>query len=536
MRAALPRSLNGYLLIGIGMITVPLMAGITYAAFEMGKLSVVTQQLVHDSRVASRVLQTISEEPSPFVDKARHYQVLSSSSALDDSARHLQSLSPARAAEEHAQHEKDVLNARKALEGFNEQDAIQSAAVNELRGLLRAEAARRELETFANLQQQFAGQIRSPSSPWKAVGGKDLSPTTPDDRPLKDQARRIVMLVNAQIDSELAAVKDRTSTAQRELFWGSTLLIPLALIAALGIVLGIGRPIRQVDRAITELGSGNFAREISVSGPIDVQRLGQQLEWLRRRLLDVAQERNRFLRHMSHELKTPLANIREGTELLMDGAVGELKPGQREVTAILQENSIKLQRMIENLLSYSAWQSNSMGLDPSEFRLRPVVKQVLENQQLTLVSQRVRLDVHIEDVTLCADRGKLRLILENLLSNAIKYSPRGGTIVVRARSEGTELVMEVADSGAGIKVAERAHVFQAFHTGRAPGGHVRGTGIGLSVVHEFVQVHRGVIEIVDGEFRGAHFRIRMPLRAQLIPTAPVVATTVVSGRRKAHAA
>ena len=97
--------------------------------------------------------------------------------------------------------------------------------------------------------------------------------------------------------------------------------------------------------------------------------------------------------------------------------------------AILQENSIKLQRMIENLLSFSAWQSNSVGLELSEFRLRPLVKQVLENQQLTLVSQRVRLDVQIEDVTLLADRGKMRLILENLLSNAIKYSPRGGTIV-----------------------------------------------------------------------------------------------------------
>ena len=128
---------------------------------------------------------------------------------------------------------------------------------------------------------------------------------------------------------------------------------------------------------------------------------------------------------MSHELKTPLANIREGTELLMDGAVGELDSNQREVTGILRENGIKLQRLIENLLSFSAWQTNSIGLETSEFRLRPLVKQVLENQQLTLLSQRVRLDVKIEDVTLVADRGKLRLILENLLSNAIKYSPEG---------------------------------------------------------------------------------------------------------------
>ncbi len=209
---------------------------------------------------------------------------------------------------------------------------------------------------------------------------------------------------------------------------------------------------------------------------MDLERLGHQLEWLRNRLLELAQERNRFLRHMSHELKTPLANIREGTELLMDGAVGELNTGQREVTAILRDNGIKLQRLIENLLSFSAWQSNSTGLDVSEFRLRPVVKQVLENQQLTLVSQRVRLDVHVEDLTLVADRGKIRLILENLLSNAIKYSPRGGVIYLRARADGEQLILEVADSGPGMPLEERARIFEAFYTGRAPAGHVRGTG------------------------------------------------------------
>jgi two-component system sensor histidine kinase GlrK len=167
--------------------------------------------------------------------------------------------------------------------------------------------------------------------------------------------------------------------------------------------------------------------------------------------------------------------------------------------------------------------------------LRPLVKQVLENQQLTLVSQRVRLDVRIEDVTLYADRGKLRLILENLLSNAIKYSPRGGTITVRARADGADLVLEVADTGAGIAPADRASVFEAFHTGRAPAGHVRGTGIGLSVVHEFVQVHQGTIEIVDGEFKGAHFRIRMPRRVALAPV-PAVTAGALPARRKAHAA
>ncbi len=121
----------------------------------------------------------------------------------------------------------------------------------------------------------------------------------------------------------------------------------------------MGRPLRTLDRAISELGSGTLSSPIVVSGPQDLERVGRQLEWLRGRLLDLAQERSRFLRHMSHELKTPLANIREGTELLMDGAVGELDGNQREVTGILRENGIKLQRLIENLLSFSAWQTST---------------------------------------------------------------------------------------------------------------------------------------------------------------------------------
>jgi two-component system sensor histidine kinase GlrK len=174
---------------------------------------------------------------------------------------------------------------------------------------------------------------------------------------------------------------------------------------------------------------------------------------------------------------------------------------------------MKLQHLIENLLSFSAWQAKSTGLEISEFKLRPLIKSVLENQQLTLIAQRVRLNVQIEDLSPQADRGKLRLILDNLLSNAIKFTPRGGTIAIHARSERDQLVIDVVDSGPGIPADERNRIFEAFYQGKLPqGGHVKGTGIGLSVVTEFVNAHGGGIEILERPEGGAHFRVRLPLR------------------------
>ncbi len=476
----LPKSLNGFLLLGLGFLAGPLLLAILHAAVQMRRLSDTSQQLVVDSVQSTRLTQDMYAQIALLERSARLYQVLGEPTVRAS---------------------------------FREHDARLSEIIGTLRQRLRAADAPAQLRRLTDTQQR----IESLVLPVPALAGQ-TSELAQSFVLLGDLANGVANLTDQQIDAESHDLRARTDQAQRELFLESTLLLPLIVIVVLLFALRLSRPLRQIDRAIGELGRGNFSNSIVINGPVDLERLGHQLEWLRNRLLELAQERNRFLRHLSHELKTPLANIREGTELLMDGAVGELESGQREVTAILRDNGIKLQRLIENLLSFSAWQSNSTGLDATEFRLRPVVKQVLENQQLTLVSQRVRLDVRVEDVTLAADRGKIRLILENLLSNAIKYSPRGGVIYLRASTSGEQLVLEVGDSGPGIPHEDRARIFDAFYTGRAPGGHVRGTGIGLSVVNEFVNVHHGTVEIVDGEVPGAHFRIRMPLRVAPLET------------------
>jgi two-component system, NtrC family, sensor histidine kinase GlrK len=464
------------MLLGLALIAVPLVVALVDAGLQIRVLASTGQKLVVEGVGAARAAQEMFSKIAEVERAARLYNAIKTT---------------------------DLLTA------YRNQDEGLTAIRAQLDRHLRTVESRKTLEELGDLQ----GTIRLSvlSMPHGAADPDDLARRFGE---LTGLANKVTQQSKAEIDAEVAALEQQTQRARRRMLWQSALLLPLTVIAIIAVTLAVGRPLRTLDRAISELGSGTFSREIAVSGPQDLERLGRQLEWLRGRLLDLANERSRFLRHMSHELKTPLANIREGTELLMDGAVGELDGNQREVTGILRENGIKLQRLIENLLSFSAWQTSSSALDISEFRLRPLVKQVLENQQLTLLSQRVRLDVKIEDVVLVADRGKIRLILENLLSNAVKYSPKGGAIHMSAQRSFDQLVLDVADNGPGIAHEDRAHIFDAFYTGRAArSGSLKGTGIGLSVVLEFVNAHGGSVQLIDGEFPGAHFRIVMPIQA-----------------------
>lgn len=469
-----PKSLSGLMLFGLMFLALPLLVAIITAALQIRTLATTGQKIVIEGVTSARASQQLFSQIASLERTARLY---------------------------------DVLNDPKLLESYEQEDETFSTTRMKLY-VDATQAARQTLTQLAGIQHDIRTAVLTTPASTAATNTAEL--TTQFSR-LSALVDKVAEQSNAQIDGEVASLQRQTDRARERLFWYVALLLPLTLIDILILTLFVGRPLRHLDRAIEDIGHGQINDPITVRGPHDLERLGKQLEWLRLRLLEVATERNRFLRHMSHELKTPLANIREGTELLMDGAVGELDPGQREVAAILRDNGIKLQRMIENLLSFSAWQASSVGLEASEFRLRPVVKQVLENQQLTLLSQRVRLDVQVEDVTLVADRGKIRLILENLVSNAVKYSPKGGTIHIKAATATSSIVIDVADNGPGIPKEDRDHVFEAFYTGRAAKSTaVKGTGIGLSVVLEFVAAHGGTVQIMDGEYPGAHFRICMP--------------------------
>lgn len=479
MRLPRPKSLSSLMLTGFALVSVPLLLAVVIAATKVRALSEESAALVRSGVETAHLTQQLFQQIASIERSAKLYQVLNDPGLIevyrDSRERFLVTLNNIETAAAESVRSTQLQALRQALR------RVDGALL--LRGPAPPELVRDAVEAIAPM--------------WEAAF--ELSASTGE-----------------RIETGLSRLQTVTAETQQYLFWQSAVLILLTALLVIVFTYLLMRPIRQIDSAISQLGKGTFSKAIAVRGPTDLVNLGRQLEWLRMRLLELAQERNRFLRHMSHELKTPLASIREGTELLMDGAVGELDSAQREVTTILRDNGIKLQQLIENLLSFSAWQARHAGLEISEFRLRPLIKSALETHQLTLLAQRVHLDLKVQDVELRADRAKLKLILDNLLSNALKYSPRGGTIFIHAHADQDLLVLDVADTGPGISKEERGAIFEAFYSGRAPtAGHLKGTGIGLSVVSEFVQAHGGSVEILDGVFPGAHFRIRLPLAPQL---------------------
>jgi two-component system sensor histidine kinase GlrK len=469
------------ILLGFAVIALPLLLGIVNAAFEIRNLASTSERLVLNGMAVAQYTQALVRQVSALERTARLYQ---------------------------------IIGRRELLDTFNGNRELLATTLRDFGKLPGSEPERDQvIARMLETTDQIQGRVESGGSVNIVQAVKLFTQLSKD----ADQLSRIA---GAQIDGELKTLRTETERARQRLFLQALALVPVTLVMLVLVGVFLARPIRRIDQAIGNIGHGRLGDPVQIRGPSDLQALGQQLEWLRVRLIEVGEERNRFLRHMSHELKTPLANIREGTELLIEGAVGSLTDDQREVAGILRDNSLQLQRLIENLLSFSEWQTNRRALDVTELRLQPLVKAAIETYQLPIRAHRLRLDLKVDEVSLRADRAKLKLILDNLISNAVKFTPDGGAISMRARLEtdGRGIVLDVVDSGPGIPPEERPRIFEAFYQGATPHGSlVRGTGIGLSVVQEFVHAHGGTIEIVDGDLPGAHFRVRIPVKPPASP-------------------
>ena len=323
---------------------------------------------------------------------------------------------------------------------------------------------------------------------------------------------RIGIAANDTVQSELRLLDSATENVRRSLAWQSWMLAPATIALALLFTFLVQRPVRQTGAAIRRLGEGHLDDTVEVHGPDDMRVLGDELNWLRTRLLESERESNQFLRRVSHELKTPLASVREGVELLADGTVGSREPEGQEVLELVRDNSLELQRQIENLLAYNMRNVQENTVRFSDINLTELIDGLRERHRLTLSTREIQLRVLDTTHGISADREKLRTALENLVSNAIRYSPDGGVVTVAAiRMDDNTSIVEVMDQGPGIPEAERRFIFRPFYQGKPSSEPhaLRGTGLGLSVAVDNIRAQGGALTLVNSS-HGARFRITLP--------------------------
>lgn len=286
----------------------------------------------------------------------------------------------------------------------------------------------------------------------------------------------------------------------------AVMVIPLSVLLA-GVFLVLARrPLRQLDSSIRTLGDGMLTEPIKIGGARDLVELGQRLDWLRTRLSALEGQKMRFLRDVSHELKTPLTNILEASALLLDESSRLGAEDTATITRILHENGLRLQSLIEELLRFGAADG---GVDFQPLAMDELVTETVGRQAIAARARGIDLHTKLNPVRVHGNPRQIDIVVDNLLSNAIKFAPHGGRVDVRLARCGAVAQLDVVDDGPGVPDEDRDSIFAWFFRGDGDGhAIVTGSGMGLAIASEYARLHAGSLRLMPSE-RGAFFRFSL---------------------------
>jgi two-component system phosphate regulon sensor histidine kinase PhoR len=223
-------------------------------------------------------------------------------------------------------------------------------------------------------------------------------------------------------------------------------------------------------------------------------------------------QRREFASNVSHELKTPLTSIQAYADALLEGGLDDPAINRSFVERILNQSE-RLGRLVHDLLSLARLEAVAQPDEWESLPLAEVIREVLPEHQ-SLADARgleLRLEVTDESPRIRADAEGVRTILDNLVRNALSYTPAGGRVLVRLRSEPGRALLEVEDTGVGIPREHQARVFERFfRVDRARPREQGGTGLGLSIVQDLATRFGAEVELESEPGRGSLFRVRFP--------------------------
>lgn len=295
---------------------------------------------------------------------------------------------------------------------------------------------------------------------------------------------------------------------------GLMALAALLLLLGLWLWLDARRTVRRLDRMLSTAIDGGFGEEsFDESAPSALEsRMARFLNGSARSLRGLQRQREsiqRLLSDISHQTKTPLANLRLYSSLLMEE---ELTPRQREQAQVIFQQSEKLSFLIETLVKLSRLETDVLAVTPKSQPLSPLLERAASQAKAAAEQKGIALQLHLQQQAEMRALYDLRWTAEalgNLLDNAVKYTPPDGCIQVSATQYELFCRIDVRDNGIGVAEEEQAQIFGRFYRGRQV-REQEGLGIGLYLAREIAQKQGGYLKLSSRPGQGSTFSLYLP--------------------------
>jgi heavy metal sensor kinase len=284
----------------------------------------------------------------------------------------------------------------------------------------------------------------------------------------------------------------------------------LAALAASRVSRRLTRPLDRIAAAAREVGETNLAARIpDVSRDGELRALVALLNDMLARIEAAFMTQRRFVADASHELRSPLANLRGTIEVALRHP--RAASDYQETLGVTLTELERLARLVQGLLTLSRAGAGRLALERHPVDLAEVAERAIgvHARRAAAFGVKLQLDARAP-VTVQGDADRLREVVDNLLDNALRVAPKGSRIRVGVRHEDGGSVLEVEDTGPGLTREEQAHVFEPFARGTAPGGN--GAGLGLAIARAVAEAHGGHLGVRSTPGSGATFRLELPGR------------------------
>lgn len=233
------------------------------------------------------------------------------------------------------------------------------------------------------------------------------------------------------------------------------------------------------------------------------------------KLAEASRMKSEFINIVSHQLKSPLSNLRWTIELLMSGRLGKIEEKQIEYFRILKENNTRMEELVSDLLIVSRLETASLPQKKEEISLEDLIKKLISEFELFARASNVEIEFKSEDnlPKIFADFSQIRLVVENLLDNAIRYIKDSGKIKMLLKKKARNLYFEIKDNGVGIPKEDRKYIFQKFfRSENVLKYQTQGSGLGLYIAKAIVERSGGKISFKSGENKGSTFWFTLPIK------------------------